>query len=350
MPNPYNAYRGPIDERGEPLSSERFVAMHGGELWGKIRPDVLEWHGIPQTPGWETHFILGPQGRRIAVESSGNQTEAEHTIICEPGVPGGRLGPKPNLTRNQHAIWRDRPGNGWSTRYVGRRVIDEVADVHHIMAYFNLFATQKLSIIGRSGGSGRALAVTALTPQIQSAAVIVPLAPMRPMGEAWYDGMNDFNASIFRELYDYDSVTDDMPEVHWVRRLFAELEAETKARLAGKGLAGASANRLAGITDESLQAHAEAMRFGSEGRLDDHRGAVDWEFDLSKVRVPTLVWAAEDDTHTPVGHAEYIARRIGTNAILHVEPNVDHFAGTKSTLFGMQWCLDMAVKGKSSRL
>jgi hypothetical protein len=61
-----------INAQGKRPSQAEIAWVHNHEMWGRLDSGVLQREGIEQTPGWETHFIQGPQGSRLAVEVAGD--------------------------------------------------------------------------------------------------------------------------------------------------------------------------------------------------------------------------------------------------------------------------------------
>jgi pimeloyl-ACP methyl ester carboxylesterase len=218
------------------------------------------------------------------------------------------MGPKPDKSvfpRGIFTIWYDQPSYGYSTPRPGRKILDSVEDARSILAYFGI---TRCGVVGRSGGAGRALAAAAQLEGVQSAAVIVPIAPQGDMGERWYEGMGEFNTEIFRAIFEADYNSPYSDPYNWpaydllqVPRRELELHrAEIMDKWAQLSRGIAPRDDLAtGITARALRAYAAALKFGSEGRINDLQSLKSWGFDLNEITVPTLIWGAKQDIFTP---------------------------------------------------
>ena len=248
------------------------------------------------------------------------------------GTPGGRLGPRPRASvlyrLGIRLICYDRPGYGGSTRHPGRDVAAAADDVLAIAEHLNL---GMFSVVGRSGGAPHALACAALLGGwVNSVAALVSLAPPDASGLDWYDGMTNSNTTEYRRIeQDPEAVVADVTEratrikrdpTVWLDQLRPELTRQDRR-----------------IVDEvAIQwlltdACAEALQQGPGGWIDDAlalRKA--WNFELSAIKVPVLIWHGLDDVFSPASHSRWLADRIrgGRNdsqVEIVIKPDAAHF-------------------------
>jgi pimeloyl-ACP methyl ester carboxylesterase len=288
--------------------------------------------GIEYTPGSETHFIQGRYSFRLAVEVTG---DGYPVIFCH-GVPGGRLGAKPDVP-GARLFTYDRRGYGYSTRIVDRSVADEVGEIRAIARYFNL---KKFGLVARSGGAPFALAAAAHMDEVEKIALVVPLGPRTLMDDTWWEGMGSQNTRIFGAIVapeippwmlpsyvpkpdPYDAVMEEFKE-------FARI-IQQRARGAG-GCKPNEPDHERGIFANSLIPHSAALKFGSAGRLDDFCALLNhWGFDIDAVTQPTEIWVAGNaDIYTPSSHGRFIAAQLGA-CLLHEMPEASHDDGVPMT-------------------
>jgi hypothetical protein len=136
-----------MPERGKYIGKDVYDVngnLTKSAVWGVI-PNTHEL-GIERTPGAETHFVPVFQGsrfqnRRLAVEVTGS--EDGHPVLFYPGMPGGRLGPKPDasLIPGVRLFVYDSPG---------------------VTVIRLAILLEQFSVVGRSRGAQRALAVASI--------------------------------------------------------------------------------------------------------------------------------------------------------------------------------------------
>lgn len=328
------------------------------DLWGELSSEVIQRERIEQTPGAKTYFIPHAR-RRLAVEVTGDPSG--YPVLFLPGTPGWRGGPKPDASLLPPGVrlftW-DRPGYGFSCPLPGRLAIHSYYDCWAITNYFGI---KQFGVVGRSGGTGHALAIAACHPGAERAAVIVPTAPYNLMKDAlgkdaWFEGMGELNTKVYGAAFaDPDTYNPFPPsrrpilsaapipslEEH-IRQMTRTLRIE--AILGMKGFLNGLTDELLsredlGIKTPFLKHQLAAQRFGIQGRTDDIFGQNDWGFNLSTIKIPTLIWAAgESDIFAPPIHAVFLADQLGDIATLHLEPDATHFHGVEATNIGVQWC------------
>lgn len=321
-------------------------------MWGKISPEVIAREKIYQTPGAETHFIRTVLGKRLAVEVMGDPDG--YPVILQPGTPPVMA---ENAPPGAKVISVYRPGYGFSCFNPYYSISGSAYMTTAIARYFGI---RQFGLVGRSGGAGHMLGAVVNGPSLnlfpESCAAIVPFASYDLMGESFFTGMGELNTKVFRALFSNDS--DYRPPTRGRRPILGmgsfssddyALNSLRTLRAENTLLLNAYSDEVsAGRTNDTgarkrfAVAHAAALRFGNWGRFADLKNAKDWDIDLTKITIPTLVWAAESDLFTPPAHARRIAECIGSAATLHIEPNATHHDGVDATTIGIQWCLDHA--------
>jgi pimeloyl-ACP methyl ester carboxylesterase len=277
-------------------------------------------------------------GRRLAVETAG----APHgkPVFLLHGTPGSRHGPRPRgivLYRlGVRLISYDRPGYGGSDRDIGRTIADAATDVAAIADALNI---DRFGVVGRSGGGPHALACAArLGDRVEKAAVLVGLAPSDAEGLDWYDGMTPSNVEEFSTAdAGASGGRADNDELEATFKALAERayeirdDPETLISFLLPELAVPDRRVVddIAIRRQLMTTYAEGLREGPGGWIDDVLALRrSWGFDLSKITVPTLLWHGADDRFSPVGHAEWLARKIPTS-IVEVQPGAAHFGAVE---------------------
>lgn len=247
-------------------------------------------------------------------------------IFLLHGTPGSRLGPVPRdgvLYRlGVRLICYDRPGYGESDRQENRTVADAAWDV---LAIADKLGLKQFDIIGRSGGGPHALACAALLEErVRNVAVLVPIAPPDADGLDWTSGMTGSNVAEYeRTVAGADWVAADLKRrVDQIRK-----DPESLLHDLDKELRGSDRRVVSdpGIRRQLVDTYREAVKNGPYGWMDDVLAfRRPWGFDLSKIKVPVLLWHGEDDVFSPVGHTRWLADKIPT-AKTWVEPRASHF-------------------------
>jgi len=280
-----------------------------------------------------------PDGRALKVECCG--APSGMPVFLMHGTPGSRSGPKPRASvlyrLGIRLISYDRPGYGGSDPLPGRSVADAAADVEVIA---NFLGINRFGVAGRSGGGPHALACAALLGQrVQCAAVLVGLAPWDAEDLNWFSGMTRLNVE------EYDTAGTD--------------PAATRARLAERAELvrkdPESLLRLLQLTGPDLRivndvvirrqltcTYAEAVRTCGDGWIDDVLALrSQWRFDLSKIKVPVILWHGKDDVFSPVEHSYWLADRIH-GAEISVQPGAAHFGAVEVLPRVLAWMKDNA--------
>jgi pimeloyl-ACP methyl ester carboxylesterase len=82
---------------------------------------------------------------------------------------------------------------------------------------------------------------------------------------------------------------------------------------------------LAGETGEDMAGNVrEGLRIKPDGWIDDDLSMVKpWGFEVAEVAVPTTLWHGTEDRLVPVGHGEWVAKRI-PGIVTHIEQGAGH--------------------------
>jgi pimeloyl-ACP methyl ester carboxylesterase len=287
------------------------------------------------------HTVRVADERIVTVESWGAADGVP--VFLLHGTPGCRSGPRPRTSvlyrLGIRLISYDRPGYGESSRHRDRTIADAAADVSAIADAFGLGG---FGVVGRSGGGPHALACAALMPgRVNRAAALVSLAPADAEGLDWYDGMAESNTQAYKDVDDGGAVIEPR-----LARDAARLRQDPESLLASLRTDIACADQRiikdVAIRRQLTETHAEALRHGADGWIDDMRAfRRPWGFDLSAVTGPVLLWHGEDDAFSPVGHTHWLAGHLRTS-IVHIESGAAHFRAVEVLPRVLAW-----VKGNA---
>jgi pimeloyl-ACP methyl ester carboxylesterase len=246
------------------------------------------------------------------------------------GTPGSRNGPRPRASvlyrLGIQLVCYDRPGYGGSERQYGRPVKDAADDVRAIADKLGI---DSFGVVGRSGGGPHALACAALLPdRVQSAAVLVSLAPPDAAGLDWYGGMAASNVAEYTRAAKNPEAFEATLDRH-----------AAKIRDNPESMFGALASDLSGpdsrvVDDIAMRAlltdtYAEALKNGAAGWIDDVLALCQpWGFDLSKISAPVYLWHGADDRFSPVAHTYWLSDRI-TDSHTEIEEGAAHFGAVE---------------------
>lgn len=286
--------------------------------------------------------IMGPGGRRLAVEISGAPA-GKHVVFLLHGTPGTLSGPRPRgifLHRlGVRLISYNRPGYPDSDRHVGRTVADAAEDVKAIADHFDI---PEFSVIGRSGGAPHALACGAsayLRGRVTSVAALSSLAPYDAEDLDWFHGMAESNQRAYQHVAGNPAA------------LIATLNQHAgQLRGNSQGLLNALWPELVRSDKEIIgdvalrriiaQTHAEALRESIDGWVDDAIAlGRRWRFGLSDITAPVLLWHGGDDVFSPVSHTKWLAKRIMTADVV-LRPEFAHFGAVQIMPEILAWVLD----------
>jgi pimeloyl-ACP methyl ester carboxylesterase len=253
------------------------------------------------------------------------------------GTPGSRLSLPREELLVELGIWLisfDRPGYGRSDRLKSRTVADVAPDVKVIADSLGL---KQFAVIGRSGGGPHALACAARLPdRVTRAAALVSLAPMEAPGLDWFGDMADSNVIA----YTIAAKRPNMLRRHLMKS-FAEITADPGSHLAVLMPEMPEADRqvLSDAEVRRLLEHnfAEALRNSVDGWIDDVLAFCSpWDFELSDIEVPVLLWHGKRDVFSPVAHTQWLAKRI-RSASVEIQGDRAHFGALEAVGNALSW-------------
>jgi pimeloyl-ACP methyl ester carboxylesterase len=263
-------------------------------------------------------------GRILHVYDEGDPSG--NVVVQHHGTPGSGLGYPPDnelgRERGLRIIRYDRAGYGGSTPKPGRSVVDVVADIEDVLDAFDV---ERYVSLGGSGGCPHSFACGARSERCLAAGAIAAPTPYPAAGLDWLAGMGEENVVEFNAAL-------EGPE-----KLEAYLEGEAAKLRAAKPeevkdvwatvLPPVDAAVLTGDRAEHWKrSNDRALAQGIAGwRDDDIAFTKPWGFELSEIRVPTLLWQGVQDLMVPVAHARWLAERIpGVEA--HVSEEDGHLS------------------------
>lgn len=280
--------------------------------------------------------IRTQDGRRLAVEEYGDPDGTP--VVLLHGTPGSRSGPVPEDVVTAHPRTRflsyDRPGYGDSDRQPGRRVADAARDVRDVADALGL---GRFSVLGLSGGAPHALACAALLPsRVRRAAALASLAPPDARDLSWFDGMAESGVADFTL-----ALTDPLAFADRLAARAADIRRDPAQLLVSlrDGLTASDRRILStpAVGEPLLRTYREALRGSSYGWLDDGLALLSsWGFDPATVTRPVLLWHGARDTLAPVGHFEWLARRI-PRARPVLERDAGHFGALEALPAVLDW-------------
>ncbi len=263
-------------------------------------------------------------GRTLHVYDEGDPTG--NVVVQHHGTPGSGLGYPPDnelgRERGLRIIRYDRAGYGGSTPKPGRSVVDVVADIEDVLDAFDV---ERYVSLGGSGGCPHSFACGARSERCLAAGAIAAPTPYPAEGLDWLAGMGGENVVEFNAAL-------EGPE-----KLEVYLEGEAAALRAAKPeevkevwatvLPPVDAAVLTGDRAQHWKrSNDRALAQGIAGwRDDDIAFTKPWGFELSEIRVPTLLWQGVQDLMVPVAHARWLTERIpGVEA--HVSEEDGHLS------------------------
>lgn len=267
--------------------------------------------GVPEH---REHRIPTADGRTLAVAEWGDPKGLP--LVAIHGTPGSRISwwQDPTIYA-RHGLRRltvDRPGYGESTRQAGRCVADFASDVATIADALGL---AQFAVTGGSGGGPHALACAALLPdRVVRCLAAVSIAPFGDDGlpkDEWLAGMTQGNIIEFEAALAGESAYRPVCEAERLT-ILARL-ADGRAEFLGDSYEMSEADVAQMIKHQARgAAHmSEALRPGADGWIDDGLAFVrPWGFDVSSIRVPTLVHYGRADTLVPEAHGDWLVAHI----------------------------------------
>ncbi|MEU7633730.1 alpha/beta hydrolase [Nocardia sp. NPDC049220] len=244
-----------------------------------------------------------------------------YPIMMSPGSPVGVDGPLPDLdmlsARGFALIIVERPGYGASTRLPDRQVADCARDIMHVA---DLFALDRYSVLGRSGGGSTAIAVGALDPgRVERAVSVGGLAPKLDQSGDWSAGMGEANRAAFDDGAIREMAQRTGERGDWLLELNDDYFTDLDNKWVGTNFA-----TLTKSYERGLQEDREAW-------VDDviQANALPWGIEFGDYRVPVDLVHGTVDQFSPVQHSYTNALLIPTSE-LFLYDGVSHMMGLDS--------------------
>lgn len=269
-----------------------------------------------------------PDGRTLAYAVWGDREG--FPILGLHGTPGCRLRRWPReqlyVELGVCMVVHDRAGYGRSDRNRGRRVVDEVDDVHALADHLGF---DRFAVSGHSGGGPHALACAALLPdRVVRAECDVGPAPLGTPGlerDAWLADMADENVRLFGCALAGEDVL--RPELE-------ALDEQMRQRVAldpSKFLEGfdLSESDRAQIARPELGQVIRDLTFeqcanGVGGWVDDGLALVHpWGFDLDAITVLVLIRYGLSDVLVPPAHGAWLAANV-PDCVVEIDEAAGH--------------------------
>jgi pimeloyl-ACP methyl ester carboxylesterase len=263
-------------------------------------------------------------GRLLDVYVSGPQGGVP--LIYHHGTPGAGVQERA-FARAAHArglrfVTTSRAGYGGSTRRPQRRVVDVVADTAEVLAWLG---APRCLVAGASGGGPHTLACAARLDGVDGALSIASLAPYEAVGLDWMNGMGEDNVLEFGAALEGEDVL----------RTFLETQLEELRTVTVQGIIDSMSTLLPNVDravltgefgeDLANQIH-EGLRISVDGWLDDDLAfAQPWGFELSEIKVPTMIWQGDEDLMVPFSHGQWLASQL-PQAHAHLERGEGHLS------------------------
>jgi pimeloyl-ACP methyl ester carboxylesterase len=227
------------------------------------------------------------------------------------GTPGSGLVYPPDVEkareRGLRLVSYDRAGYGGSTPKPGRSVVDVVTDIEDVLDALEI---ERYASLGGSGGCPHSFACGARSDRCLAVAAIAAPTPYPVEGLDWMAGMGKQNIEEF-------GLALEGPEklVPYLEQEAADLNSATPEQIKdvlASVLPPVDAAVLTGHRAEHTKRNFDrAIAPGVAGwRDDDIAFTKPWGFELSEIRVPTLLWQGVQDKMVPVAHARWLEARI----------------------------------------
>ncbi|HJQ74225.1 MAG TPA: alpha/beta hydrolase [Gaiellaceae bacterium] len=269
-------------------------------------------------------------GRTLHVYDAGDP--GGHVLVMHHGTPASGLGYPPDNElageRGLRIVRYDRAGYGGSTPNPGRSVVDVVADIEDVL---DALEVERYASLGGSGGCPHSFACGARSERCVAAAAIAAPTPYPPEGLVFTAGMGEQNVEEFGLALEGPEKLEP-----YLEKEAAELRAATPEQVKevwASVLPPVDAAVLTGDRAEHWKlSNDRALAQGVAGwRDDDLAFTKPWGFELSEIRVPTLLWQGVQDLMVPVAHAEWLAARI-PGVETHISEDDGHLSITVGRL------------------
>jgi pimeloyl-ACP methyl ester carboxylesterase len=232
-------------------------------------------------------------------------------VLLHHGTPGSGITYPPDIelgrNRGLRLISYDRAGYGGSTPNPGRLVVDVVADIEDVLDSLEI---ERYVSLGGSGGCPHSFACAARSERCLAAGAIASPTPYPAEGLDWTAGMGEQNIDEFGLALEGPEKLE--PYLEHEADEFRTASPEQIKDVLASVLPPVDAAVLTGERAEHVKRDFDrAIAQGIAGwRDDDLAFTKPWGFELSEIRVPTLLWQGVQDKMVPVAHARWLEERI----------------------------------------
>lgn len=257
-----------------------------------------------------SHTVKTTDGRTLNVAEDGDKKGKP--VFALHGTPGSLILYPPHVRdafdKGIRLISYDRPGYGRSSPHPGRKVADAAKDV---LAVADFMGLDSFAVWGISGGGPHSLACAALLgSRVVGVSSLASPAPYPAEGIDWFEGQGEDNVEEFRAAISGPLALTKFLEP--LRVSVLDAKPEDILKILESLLPTVDREALKGELGEYLTANMkQGLAPGIEGAKEDDLAFVsDWGFDLTKIRVPVLLWQGRHDKMVPYAHGEWLAERL----------------------------------------
>jgi pimeloyl-ACP methyl ester carboxylesterase len=219
-----------------------------------------------------------------------------------------RVAHAPALARGIRIIAPDRPGQGLSTRQLGRTIADWPGDVRELA---DALGIARFAVVGISGGGPYAAAcASALPERVSRAGIISGVAP--GAGHELANGLRRRARGLVSLVLDRPGVTRAVMDLAAVpcRSVPERIFALARALALPADQPTLRRPEVAAALSTGLR---EAFRQGGQGVADELLLLMQpWTVRLDQIRVPVRLWHGDADAMVPVAMGRYFAQAIPT--------------------------------------
>jgi pimeloyl-ACP methyl ester carboxylesterase len=271
-------------------------------------PEALDRHNVAGVT--DPLSIQLSDGRTLAFAEYG--TPDGDALFFFHGLPGSR-GFSAMLADDARAVGLrivapDRPGFGASTFAPDRTFSSWAADVEALADHLGI---DRFYVAGISGGGPYTLAAAhGLGTRVRSAGVISGGGDMSDPSAL--EGMHEQNRDIFQVALDGGREAVAVAAKPMLDALQADPDAAEEASMAGMPPQDLELLKRRPDSGEALRADGlAALAQGVDGLAYEVELFVKpWDFDVSEITAPVVLWHGDDDRNAPLSHAQALAAQI----------------------------------------
>ncbi|CAB5240462.1 unannotated protein [freshwater metagenome] len=205
-------------------------------------------------------------------------------------------------SHNKRAIAVNRPGIGQSSRFQGRRIIDDVSDTRELLEHLKI---KSFVSIGWSGGGARALG----TGLIQGCIAVHTIAGISPINFDDAESITwlspERGSKIENFLQDFGAILEDR-RIQYEEDLAVTHESLLEI-ISGLPNFELHHDRYLKFSHDLFNAIAPTLVNGPETDCDDYLANISsWGFTLLEVNVPVTLWHGEIDEDVVLDRGKFL--------------------------------------------